>query len=184
METDCGFHQDNIVIIFLVTVSFPQKANVLCAFVADPDFAVCSVFPNCWLTLSLGECLTFFFFLFRGGRGEFCSNIKLIGKRKQIGLGAGDNSTSQFRSLLCLSYCTHPSHWVSYLTCMRLTEQDTWPGWVSTIQTAAGSKKISGSVQRHLSCAKQEAECGWVWSVFMFGRWWLNFFHSCRRAEM
>lgn len=64
-------------------------------------------------------------------------------KAKRLRLWRYRNSTFQLRPQLSQSYSTYSSHWEVCLTCTRLTEQDTWPGRLSTIQSAAGSTKIS-----------------------------------------
>lgn len=45
------------VIIFLFAVSFSRKANVQ---LSVADFAICSAFPNCRFTFSVGKCHCFF----------------------------------------------------------------------------------------------------------------------------
>lgn len=63
METDCGVHQDTILwlsfVFFSLPYHFPERANVPRSSAADPDFAICSAFPNCRFTFSVGKCYCF-----------------------------------------------------------------------------------------------------------------------------
>lgn len=59
---------------------------------------------------------------------------------------------------------SHSSHWDSSLTYRRLTEQDTRPGRVSNVQTAAGSRKISpGARQQSVKAPRLRETGGRTW---------------------
>lgn len=54
-----GYYFVITVFFFLFALSFSRTANVPRSSAADPDFAICSAFPNCRFTFSIGKCYGF-----------------------------------------------------------------------------------------------------------------------------
>lgn len=161
------------VIIFLFAVSFSRKANVQLS-ATDPDYAICSAFPNCRFTFSVGKWRCFL-------GGQLCWNIKPTGELKQT---AEDNSTSQLRLQLRLSYCTHSSHWDGCLACTpdwtgHMTRQGVHHPdccWKQESQPRAGQQSVK---------APRLCETGGpMWAAVISVAVMVELFHWCKRVIM